>query len=190
MSVKEKIVRGIAVNNAAINTIHTMLRVRVHAEEQTSCLQATSSVLAAESAVDVLKVLHELVDVHGQNIRDVLEKTMENLQDILVTAIQDILAACEVSPDIRVVLRLSLQGQLSMEGEGPIPAMVQNSLDANPLLTSLFNQIQARAMILRALDDVKAGLDVCLELQEDESYERAPVYKLCIKGTLSHFYIQ
>lgn len=187
---QEKIARGIAVNNAAINTIHSMLRVRMHAEEQTSCLQATDSALAAESAQDVLKVLHELVETQGQNVCEALERTMENLQDLLVQSVQDTLASCEISPNERLVLRLSAQGDLMLEGEGPVVKMVQNSLDASPLLTSLFRQIQARAMILQALDDIKAGLEVCFDQHAGDLYSRAPVYKMCIKGTLSHFYLQ
>lgn len=186
----EKTSRGIAVNNAAINTIHTMLRVRLHADEQSSCLQATSSTLAAEAAANTLKALHDVVGAHGQNIRDVLEKTMENLQDIFVVGVQDTLASCGVSADERIVMRLSPEGQLCVEGEGAVAQVVQSSLDANPLLNSIFCQIQARAMILQALDDVKVGLDVCLDLGGQELLSQAVVYKMCLKGTLSHFYMQ
>lgn len=186
----EKTSRGIAVNNAAITTMHTMLRVRLHADEQTSCLQTAGSTLAAEAAANTLKVLHDVVGDHRQNVRDVLEKTMENLQDILVVGVRDTLAACGVSADERIVIRLSPEGQLCVEGEGGVAQSVQNSLDANPLLNSIFCQIQARAMILQALDNVKVGLDVCLELGGQELLSQTVVYKMCIKGTLSHFYMQ
>lgn len=179
-------------NNAAINDIKNMLNVRMYDEElaQESSSQAAHSVLAAELSMENLKPLHDFIRAHGINVSESIENTMENLQDIFVTALHEHLQLCNIATDVRFVLSLSEHGQLLVEGGAALPETLQKALDDKPALSTLFHQIRARALILQGIEDIQSGLNACLKPTSQNTHNLLAVYKICIKGPLSHFYLQ
>lgn len=179
-------------NNAAINDIKNMLNVRMYGDElaQESRSQAARSVLAADMPMENLKPLQDFIREHGIHLSGSIESTMENLQDIFVAALHEHLQEAGISADIRFVLNLSENGQLFVEGNTAMAEALQKMLDDTPSLSILFQQIRARAVILQGIEDIQSGLDVCFEPSSQGANSLFAVYKICIKGPLSHFYLQ
>lgn len=169
-----------------------MLNVRMYGDElaPASRSHAAHSALAAEWSVENLKPLQDFIREHGLHVSEAIEGAMENLQDLFVTALHEHLQHCGISADTRFVLSLSEYGQLVVEGSPTLTSTLQKALDDKPSLSTLFQQIRARAVILQGIEDIQSGLNVCNDLSDQETSNLFAVYKICIKGPLSHFYLQ
>lgn len=179
-------------NNAAVNTTKTMLTVRLHAVEcmQESCTQEQSALLVAAISPENFQPLHEFLQFHGDTLMGNIENSMGNLQDIFVTALHKQMLTYDIAADVRFVLYLSEQGQLLVEGSGVLCDAVQKALDAKPVLSAVFTQIRARAVILQSLEKIQSGLNICHNSNSYDAQNLFAAYKICIKGHLSHFYLQ
>lgn len=178
-------------DNAVINNIKNMLNVRISADTQDSaaCFELANPPIASETTAENLKPLHEFIRTHGEDISEIIEKKMEFLQENFVQILHDQLEKGRISLDMRLVLTLSPQGYLIIEGEGDFADAVQEILSLNPVLSILFAQIRARAVMLQGLEHLQSGLGVSLAPQGGEEEPILPQYKMCLKGTLSHFYL-
>lgn len=169
-----------------------MLNVRMYGDElaQASRSQAAHSALAAELSMVNLKPLQDFIHAHGLFVSEAIESAMENLQDIFVAALHEHLQHCGISADTRFVLSLSECGQLIAEGSPALTDALQKALDDKPALSTLFQQIRARAVILQGIEDIQSGLNACREPAGQDANKLFAVYKICLKGPLSHFYLQ
>lgn len=169
-----------------------MLNVRLHAAEclQESGAQEQSALHALEVPLETLQPLYEFLQSHGDILTENIENSMEKLQDIFIAALHKQLLAYDIPADARFVLHLSEQGQLLVEGSGLLIDAVQKALDAKPALSAVFAQIRARAVILLSLEKIQSGLNICYNSGSYDGQELSATYKICIKGHLSHFYLQ
>lgn len=169
-----------------------MLNVRVYGEEPgyDCCSPNGHPAEAAKLFPENLKPLHDFLLMHGIRLSESIENTMENLQNVFVEALHEQLELCDMAHDTRFVLSLSDEGQLLVEGNGATTLPLQHAIDAKPSLSVLFAQIRARAVLLQGIEDIQSGLNVCLDHSKQDTQTSCAVYKICIKGPLSHFYLQ
>lgn len=169
-----------------------MLNVRVYGEEpgHECCSPRGHSAEGVKLSPENLTPLYDFLLMHGIRLSESIENTMENLQNVFVEALHEQLQLCDIAHDTRFVLCLSEEGQLTVEGKGAATLPLQHAIDAKPSLSVLFAQIRARAVLLQGIEDIQSGLNACLDRGGHDAQASCAVYKICIKGPLSHFYLQ
>lgn len=196
------------------NNLGNMMVVRRTAEQDADAGRAASGAEQAQTADGSLarltdsaslsalspKLRSTLEDIseRGGNVLETLEQNVADLQEGFLDTLSDRLASAGVSLDEKLTLSMGDEGALTVQGDHPDKARIEQALADAPELSSAFGEVASQSEIIRDIRNLRrvvtarvgaAAYDaVDAATSENGSGSTTTAYRVSLKGAMSHFY--
>ncbi len=167
------------------NHIDVMLRVQ-------SGLSSPPQELLPLQEAEEEKLLPALqgLSLDGKSFVRILEGRLDSMQEIFLDMLNAQLAEHCLRPEGRLQLFLSPAGDLTVEGNAHDSALLQEIIAQNPLLQRQFQEMAQVALLSHGMDMAVQASSCLLDQQEQTENPQLGRFHLCLKGSLSHFYLR
>jgi hypothetical protein len=130
----------------------------------------------------------QYVEEHGQGVSQALAASIDQLQELFLATMHQAFQLAGVTVDSRMTISLNRQGGIHVETVCAEQAQIEEILSSSQALPALFKLISAQNAILEGI----ANLRMVAGAQNKGDSERLSLlqqlYRVCLKGQLSHFY--
>ena len=170
------------------NQINAMLRVH-----SVNTLPAPQPGLPAEPLQEqdaFSSALVRLLAEEGEGLVRALEARLDTLQEGFLDTLNRQLAERQMHPADRLHLFLSPEGSLMVEGNDSDADMLCEIIDRRPDLRASFREMAQMAMLSHGVELATRARN---GMEGKDDGDIAPLlghYHMCLKGSLSHFYIR
>ncbi|MEG6506810.1 hypothetical protein [Nitratidesulfovibrio sp. 1201_IL3209] len=140
----------------------------------------------------------EDISERGGNVLETLEQNVADLQEGFLDTLSARLDEAGVSLDEKLTLSMDDEGALSVLGDHPDKARIQQTLSGAPELSSAFGELASQSEIIRDIRNLRrvvtarvgaAAYDAVDAVTADGASEgAASAYRVSLKGAMSHFY--
>jgi hypothetical protein len=181
-----------AVNNPA-ESLHNMLCIQPIRPQSTigNIENEAAQALAASSSATLspeLTTFLQYVEEHGSRVSQELAASIDQLQELFLGALHQAFQLGGVTVDSRMIISLNQQGKLQIETACAEHDHIEELLASSRVLPALLKLISVQSAILDGITDLRlvAGAQ---DGGDGEKLSRLQqVYRVCLKGQLSHFY--
>lgn len=128
--------------------------------------------------------------VSGNHLAQALEARLDALQESFMALLNGQLAEARLTFEDRLHLYLSPEGRLVVEGSDADAEKLCEIISRKPILERRFQELARMALLSHGVEVARQAHNA---LQEPEKLVENPVfsrYHMCLKGTLSHFYVR
>uniref|UniRef100_B8DJM1 Uncharacterized protein n=1 Tax=Nitratidesulfovibrio vulgaris (strain DSM 19637 / Miyazaki F) TaxID=883 RepID=B8DJM1_NITV9 len=139
----------------------------------------------------------EDISERGGNVLETLEQNVSDLQEGFLDTLSDRLDAAGVSLDEKLTLSMDDEGALSVLGDHPDKARIEQALSDAPELSSAFGELASQSELIRDIRSLRrvvttrvgaAAYDAVGAATTDTAETASSVYRVSLKGAMSHFY--
>lgn len=127
----------------------------------------------------------------GEELSRALETRLDDLQESFMAQLHSQLAAGRLNLEDRLHLSLSPEGRLVVEGSENDADKLCELISRKPALQQRFQELSRLAMLSHGVEVVRqahnALTDVNIDAADNPLFSR---YHICLKGSLSHFYVR
>lgn len=128
--------------------------------------------------------------VSGNHLAQALEARLDALQESFMALLNGQLAEARLTFEDRLHLYLSPEGRLVVEGSDADAEKLCEVISRKPILERRFQELARMALLSHGVEVARQAHNA---LQEPEKLVENPLfsrYHMCLKGTLSHFYVR
>ena len=154
---------------------------------ETDAIQALAASNSAIPSSELTTFL-QYVEEHGRRVSQELAANIDQLQELFLGAAHQAFQLAGVTVDSRMTISLNQQGKLHIETSCPEQERIEELLSASKALPALLKLISVQSAILDGITNLRliAGAQ---DKGESEKLSRLQqLYRVCLKGQLSHFY--
>ena len=140
----------------------------------------------------------EDISERGGNVLETLEQNVSDLQEGFLDALSERMDAAGVSLDEKLTLSMDDAGSLSVVGDHPDKARIEQVLADAPELSSAFGELASQSEIIRDIRSLRRVVTarvgasaydaVDAATQENAAESSTSAYRVSLKGAMSHFY--
>ncbi|HEU6438492.1 MAG TPA: hypothetical protein VE028_13665 [Nitratidesulfovibrio sp.] len=196
------------------NNLGNMMVVRRTAEQDADAGRTASGAEQAQTADGSLarltdsaslsalspKLRSTLEDIseRGGNVLETLEQNVADLQEGFLDTLSDQLASAGVSLDEKLTLSMGDEGTLTVQGDHPDKARIEQALADAPELSSAFGEVASQSEIIRDIRNLRRVVTArvgaaAYDAVDAATSESGPngtttAYRVSLKGAMSHFY--
>lgn len=177
-------------NSDSQNQIASMVRMQTGAP-------ALRGLVVADSEPDALSELAEeathmlrLLSRNGQDLAQALEARLDCLQESFMQILRKHLDAGKLTLEARLHLFLSPEGRLVVEGEDGDAEKLCELISGEPALQRRFQELARLALLARGVDVARQAQNALESPQNSPENPLFGRYHMCLKGSLSHFYVR
>jgi hypothetical protein len=139
-----------------------------------------------EAAARALRCLTQ----DGENLVLALEARLDSLQEAFVGMLNSQLMEKQLRPEDRLHLSLSSDGTLVVEGNDNDTNLLCEIIARKPTLQKSFREMAQVAMLSHGVELVTQIQSDIADQDCDEVNPLLGRYHMCLKGSLSHFYVR
>ena len=170
----------------AANQICSMLRVQRGAVENASAIrrEPDAEAVDADYSPEITGVFNHAA-LHGAAVSDALERALDLLQEAFLLELHEQLERAGFVLKERLEISLAENGELQLKSGMIDNDELRQAVAASFLLPSLFHRLHRLTLTLRGVEYIRAAGESAGGPVADD----VPLYKICLKGPLSHFYL-
>ncbi|WP_165174613.1 hypothetical protein [Desulfovibrio sp. ZJ369] len=145
---------------------------------------------ALSELADDAALMLRMLSRNGQELSDALEARLDCLQESFMEILNNQMAADTLKGETRLHLYLSPEGRLVVEGEDGDAEKLCELIAGAPVLQRRFQELARLALLSRGVEVARQAHEA---LKSPESSPENPLfgrYHMCLKGSLSHFYVR
>lgn len=136
-----------------------------------------------------LRILHSL-ECSGSGLVEALELRLEAMQETFMVQLQSCLGEQFPEFDERILLYLSPMGDLVMESKEQGAEKLCRIISEHPSLQKYFHTMAKIALLVHGLSVASHAQCALKADTENEDVTIFSRYRMCLKGSLSHFYVR
>ena len=179
--------------NIPVKDLEGMLSIK-QLEPQSDLASIENAAICALAATGPKSLSPELtsffdhVTACGNGLAAELADNMEELQGIFLGTLHQSLQLAGLKLDSRLVLSLNREGKLVFEGPSPLREELAEVLASSTTLPALLGLLGVQHALLRTLGDLRVITEARQNAGGGKILEMQQAYRVCLKGSLSHFY--
>lgn len=136
-----------------------------------------------------LHILHDL-ERSGSGLVDAIELRLEAMQEAFMAQLQSCMKEQTLDFDERLVLYLSHTGDLVVEGKDQDAEKLCRIISEHPALQKYFHVMAKVALLAHGLSVASQAQGALKANADDVDATVFSRYRMCLKGSLSHFYVR
>lgn len=159
--------------------------------QQSNELAKITDTASLSSILPRLQNLIAAIDQPGGNVLESISDNIMRLQDGFVDTLYGAASSHGIDFTEKVTLRLNEKDQLTVLGEHPEKARIEQLLSERPELSTAFQELSTQSELLKDVNNIgkligsKSGIS---SYQNSFNRHVPASYQLSLKGEMSHFY--
>ena len=173
--------------------LETMLSIRhIDPQNDMNSVENAAVCALAEASPKALPVelvnFLEYVASYGDELSTTLAASMEQLQDIFLRTLHQSFKFADIELDSRLILSLNHEGKIVFESTNALREELAELLASSAALPALLKILGVQSALLRTIGDLQIITKAIENTDNDKILECQQAYRVCLKGSLSHFY--